>query len=293
MENILMQTKTIAVALAVASLFGCANLKEDLPSPTGRDFIVHPAGWVDTASVLFHGDAIRDAAWDMRQCQTCHGSDYDGGISGESCRTCHSNTAGPENCATCHGSVNPAPPRDLSDNESSSVPGVGAHQIHLLGGNRVSSLELACGQCHVVPASVYVAGHVDSDLPAEVVISEGLATADPTVGTGPPRYNSATITCENTFCHGNWSLEKASSPYSFAYVDSVMTGANPAVLWTGGAEQIECGTCHGTPPAGHIPAELSACGACHSEIVGTDGSIVDQVLHLDGKVNVFNTERGF
>jgi predicted CxxxxCH...CXXCH cytochrome family protein len=288
-----MRPKTIAIAFFVASLSGCAELKDDLPPPTGGEVQVHPDGYADSASAVFHGNTIRDAGWDMRECQTCHGSDYGGGVAEQSCLTCHTNISGPENCATCHGSTNPAPPRDLAENESTDLPGVGAHQVHLLGGNTVSGTNVPCSQCHVVPASVYVPGHVDTGLPAEVMMVNGLAEADPTPPGGSPSYDSQASTCANTYCHGNWSLTKASSPNQFAYTADEMSGANYSPLWTGGEDEIACATCHASPPTGHIAATLSECGGCHSNIVDPDGTIADTDLHINGKVNVFGTERPF
>jgi predicted CxxxxCH...CXXCH cytochrome family protein len=288
-----MNPKTIAIAFIVAFFPGCAELKDNLPPPTSGEIQVHPEGYADPASAVFHGNTVRDAGWDMRECQTCHGSDYSGGVAEASCRTCHESSAGPENCATCHGSTNPAPPRDLAKNESSDLPGVGAHQVHLLGGNTVSSTQLACGQCHVVPGSVYVPGHVDTDLPAEVMMSGGLAQADPTPPGGSPTYDTQTSTCASTYCHGNWSLSKASSANQFAFTADEMTGASYSPLWTGGGTEIECATCHGSPPTGHVAATLSECGGCHSGIVDPDGSISNTELHMNGKVNVFGTERPF
>jgi hypothetical protein len=288
-----MYKKTIVLVIAAATLSGCAELKDSLPPPTGGEVQVHPEGYADPASAVFHGNTVRDAGWDMRQCQTCHGSDYEGGVADASCRTCHENSAGPENCATCHGSTNPAPPRDLAKNESSDLPGVGAHQVHLVGGNTVSSTILACSQCHVVPASVYVSGHVDTDLPAEVMMSGGLAQADPTPFGGSPAYDYQSLVCASTFCHGNWSLSKASSANQFAYTADEMTGSHYSPFWTGGGNEIECATCHGSPPTGHIAATLSECGGCHSDIVDPDGTISDTKLHINGKVNVFGTERPF
>ncbi len=288
-----MRSKTIALAFIVASLSGCAELRDDLPPPTEGALQVHPEGWIDAESASFHGDLIRSSSWDMRECQTCHGSDYDGGVSDVSCRTCHTNSVGPENCATCHGSTNPAPPRDLSENESSDLPGVGAHQVHLTGGEDVSSLQVPCSQCHIVPSSVYVSGHLDSDPPAEVIIRGGLAEADPTVSTGQPVYDYQLNTCGNVFCHGNWSLSKSSSPYPDAYADATISGDNYAPVWTGDGTQIECGTCHGLPPAGHVAATLDSCGTCHSNIVGSDGKIADMSKHINGRVDVFDTQRPF
>jgi len=288
-----MRSKTIALAFIVALLSGCAELNDDLPPPTEAKVEVHPDGWVDTASTSFHGDFIQNSSWDMQQCQTCHGADYYGGVSGVSCRECHANSAGPENCATCHGGVNPAPPRDLSEHASSTFPGVGAHQVHMSGGSEVSNLKVPCGQCHVVPGSVYVPGHVDSDLPAEVTINGGVAEADPSVTTGQPAYDYQANTCGNVFCHGNFSLSMASSPNPFGYVDSTISGNNYSPLWTGDESQIACGTCHNLPPTGHIEATLDACGGCHSNIVASDGTIADKQKHINGMVDVFGTQRPF
>jgi predicted CxxxxCH...CXXCH cytochrome family protein len=290
-----MRPKTIALTFIVAGFWGCAELKDDLPPPTGTRANVHPEGWVDSASVAFHGNAIRETAWDVRQCQTCHGSDYSGGVVEVSCLTCHTNKAGPENCATCHGSANAAPPRDLSKNETTDFPGVGAHQVHLLGGDNVSSLTVACGECHSVPGSVYMAGHIDSDLPAEVVISGGLAGADPTGSFGAPAYDFQSVTCQSVFCHGAWSLDKASSPYPDSYAGDVMEGNNYAPTWTGGEDQATCGTCHGLPPTGHVAAEPTECGnaGCHPGVVDPDGVIDDVQLHINGRVNVNDADRPF
>jgi predicted CxxxxCH...CXXCH cytochrome family protein len=165
-----------------------------------------------------------------------------------------------------------------------------------VGSGSVSDLVLACGQCHVVPVSVYAPGHLDSDLPAEVVISGGLAGPKPKDQFDVPEYDAGTTTCGNTFCHGAWSLSKASAPAfaQFAYTQDVMNGSNDSPTWTGGGDEIECGTCHGLPPDGHVSADLDDCGFCHSGTVSPEGMIVDVKLHMNGKVNtIFAPERPF
>jgi len=253
----------------------------------------HATGWTDPAANGFHGKFIRGASWDMRSCQSCHGVLYDGGSTGVSCRTCHTESSGPENCATCHGSTNPAPPRDLSGNTATSAHGVGAHQRHFVGGGTVSSYTLACSECHNVPASVYSAGHVDTPLPPEVAIRGPLAFADTSDVPGPRSYNFDSLKCANTFCHGNWSLDSTTARFPGVYTASKMLGANRFVKWTGGPAEAACGTCHGTPPTGHQLFQLSECGACHDQIVNTSGKIADKVRHMNGKVNVFGQEWDF
>jgi predicted CxxxxCH...CXXCH cytochrome family protein len=282
------------VLISAAILWtGCTDLKNGLPAPVDPGVQAHEGSWVDKTSPSFHGAAIRNANWDMRSCKTCHGSGYDGGTSAVSCGKCHTDVGGPENCSTCHGTSNPAPPRDLSGNSSTSARGVGAHQRHVMGSGVTSSYLAMCNNCHVVPGAIYATGHVDTKGPAEVVLSGSLTTADPTGVPGPPAYNADSLSCSNTFCHGNWSIRKATSPYELWYSDTVMTGRNRSVRWTGGSAEVACGTCHGSPPTGHVSASLSTCGVCHQGIVNNAGIITDKVRHMNGKINVFGTERDF
>ena len=187
---------------------------------------------------------------------------------------------------------------------ASSAPGIGAHAKHVLGGSLAP--KVWCYECHTVPTSVYTAGHVDSDLPAEVPMNGPLArTASD--GIDPvPAHDFGTLTCANTYCHGNWRTRKSDSPNQFAYMDSVMTGANASPIWTGGSGEAKCGTCHHTipdPPAaadslmyipqGHIPQPNISCGNCHLGVVDDEGKIADRTLHINGKINVFGLERSF
>jgi predicted CxxxxCH...CXXCH cytochrome family protein len=61
-------------------------------------------------------------------------------------------------------------------------------------------------------------------------------------------------------------------------------------VWTGGASQAACGTCHGTPPGGSHPivtGGLPACNTCHSQTVDANGNIIPPASggkHLDGIV---------
>ena len=284
----------LAAFAGLAALGGCADVKEGVPVPTDSDINVHPSGWKSPSSDHFHGKAIASMGWDMRSCQQCHGGTYDGGISGVSCKSCHTSDTGPENCATCHGSSTAnSPPEDLAGNTATSSPGVGAHQVHVLGGAK--SLALWCADCHTVPGGVYDAGHVDSDLPAEVPM-EGARARVPTDGIVPsPVHDPVALTCSNVYCHGNWKSRRSDAPLDrqFVYMDSVISGNNVSQVWTGGPPQAACGTCHNLPPAGHIPAPVSACGGCHTGVVDAAGIIVNKALHINGKINYAGTDRPF
>ncbi|HWP83182.1 MAG TPA: CxxxxCH/CxxCH domain-containing protein [Bacteroidota bacterium] len=275
-------------AMCLVFVAACSELRDDLPSASSAERKIHPAGWKDTASGEFHGTAVRQAKWEMKSCQSCHGQNYRGGVSGISCTTCHTDAGGPESCSTCHGSTNPAPPRDISKNTATSARGVGAHQTHIRGTTRAANA--VCTDCHKVPSSTYEAGHLDSELPAEVEFL-GFRSSKSTTGF-TPTYSSATGTCSNNYCHGNF------------------TNGNPtnAVTWSGFASTAAaCGTCHGDPNKatlaeralpktsanGGTHPDLTNCSTCHGDVVNASLSFVNPSKHINGKLNVFGTERDF
>jgi predicted CxxxxCH...CXXCH cytochrome family protein len=142
---------------------------------------------------------------------------------------------------------------------------------------------------------LYAPGHVDTPPPAEVAFNDTLARL--TTGDGTfmpnPSYNTTTVTCANTYCHGKWELKKSSSLYAYIFTDSVIVGAAAAPSWTGGASAAACGSCHGLPPTGHLSFPLNSCTNCHSGVVNGSGQIINQALHINGKANVFGSERSF
>jgi predicted CxxxxCH...CXXCH cytochrome family protein len=253
----------------------------------------------------FHGAFIRLAGWDMRFCGDCHGTAYDGGRTGVSCRTCHAGVSGPENCTTCHGGANNAPPRDLNNNTVRSARAVGAHQVHVLGTARARAL--ICTECHAVPATVYTAGHVDTPSPAEVQFTRELAqtvtnepgTADYDASlplfTPSPSYSGGALTCATTYCHGAFKNGNAEN----APVWNDTTGTDAA-----------CGTCHGdvtrltlaerarpkSSAEGGTHTTSTNCSGCHADVVSGSGNsirISNAALHINGRLNVFGSERDY
>src|SRR5512140_1912536 len=283
-----MRTKALLPLLVCAGVLlvwdGCAKLQDTPPEAVAPGITVHPPGWSDPASPNFHGKSIAGNNWDMRECKTCHGQTYAGGAVGVSCLTCHTKAAGPENCTTCHGGVNSAPPKDVSGNTATTAIGVGAHQVHLVGPRTLSNTMINCSDCHHVPDSVYQAGHLDSPLPAEVVINNPLSKT-PTGGITPnPAFDYNTGSCKNTYCHGNWRLPKQGTAYSYVYNDTAkaLSGNNFAPVWNAGSPEAACGTCHGSVtsqgpsavPAGHRYSSLTGCSAsfCHPGVVDSTGT---------------------
>jgi len=141
-------------------------------------------------------------------------------------------------CAGCHGDA--ASASRLS----------GAHEKHVAAGGPA----LACGECHVVPASVSSPGHADGE--ADVVFGER-------AGGAAARWDAAAATCA-VACHGS------------------LDGAAAKPVWTGGAGSLACGSCHGIPPAAPHTASTQ-CGSCHP---GYTSTTVVAALHRNGNVDV-------
>jgi len=185
-----------------------------------------------------------------------------------------------------------APPKSVAGETATTVPAVGAHNAHLTYGNALESV--ACVECHNVPSVWNGPGHIDPAR-AEVVFNGtlgGKVTGDGT-NVPAPAYSAGTNGCSGTYCHGNWVVRKETAPpeYAFAYADSVIRGGNFTPVWTGGSTQAACGaSCHTLPPQGHL-ASGPTCNGCHSGVVDANNIILDPTLHINGKVNVFGTER--
>ena len=214
-------------------VIGCA---EDRARGGGGSDGIHGPGVLTPTAPDFHGAVLRDHGWDFAECQACHGDDLGGGITGVSCLGCHDD--GPTSCATCHDQTS------------------GSHAAHL------GTAAVPCAECHVVPTRwddeghVRVAGRRD-DAPAEVVLG-ALAARDlvPPRRPAPPSYDAATQTCAGVYCHGATLGDAA----------ALVT----APRW-GQPDAATCRSCHGAPPAGHVPS--ARCDSCHRGAVHIDAMI--------------------
>jgi len=297
----------ISVIIAALFLSGCSELKNESQAVNPVFVYVHPDGFQSPSSPEFHGTAIQNAGWEMRNCRQCHGGSYTGN-NAISCVSagCHVDANGtpksPEACNTCHGAfsalasdtVSWAPPRSLAGDTAETVRGVGAHQYHLNTAFMDLSEPVACNSCHHVPSSVYVPGHFDSPLPAPVFFAGQLATTPSEGITPPPSYDTQSLRCNNTYCHGNWQLQESLAPsqFQFAYADTVISGSNFSPQWTGGDSQDACGTCHGLPPTGHLDFQTS-CTNCHYLDPAKQGGRLDKTIHINGKIDLYGQEYSF
>jgi predicted CxxxxCH...CXXCH cytochrome family protein len=193
---------------------------------------------------------------------------------------------GTGSCTTCHGSGdNPAPPRDLAGNTDTSFVTVGAHQAHLTA-SRISG-PVACSACHVVPTSVASPGHVDHDPPATLKFSGAAVAYGAT-----PSWDRTAMTCSATWCHGDGGSKFPAGT----------TGTTSQPVWTKGASQVYCGSCHAVPmgqdplhPDPNHPKgqQLGDCYKCHSATVDPGGNIIVSgppgarvSTHINGVVDV-------
>ena len=247
----------------------------------------HPAGWLTPASLDFH--AIQVNSRGPAYCQTCHAFQPPAQVTTVVCSTCHNGTLASNlaTCTGCHGgtdSTTGAPPRATWGNQADAVR-VGAHTSHLAGTHALSN-PVACGECHVVPADAFSAGHVDQ--PTATLTWGALATT----GGASPTWTRGSATCAASYCHGS-TLPTGTGTFNRTPVWTTVDGS-----------QITCGTsCHGSPPPtgttiGVDPAHVwhvtaaagphQACTVCHANIPNAAGTaIVTPALHVNGAVNAY------
>jgi len=240
----------------------------------------HGPAWMDQAGPSFHAYS---ANLGLTGCRSCHATDLSGGIAGVACGSCHDAglPAGVAswrvNCVMCHGGTDNrtgAPPRATWGRSSDPVR-VGAHTAHVAGSALAPAFD--CGLCHLKPADALAAGHIDA--PTAGVTFAGLAL-DPTAGSPAAAWDRPSATCSNTYCHGA----------------TLGGGSLKTPVWTSGASQAACGTCHGAPPPSPHPSldtNLRSCNICHNKTVDVDGNVIPPAaggLHLDGLVEATGHE---
>ncbi|MFO0729209.1 MAG: CxxxxCH/CxxCH domain-containing protein [Myxococcota bacterium] len=263
--------------MTFGALARTGNLNPDLTGSTCNNTYCH--------GVSLPGGTHKNPSWTegAQACDACHGmpppDTNHGNGTATQCEACHTDTAGRNHtiinaskhingvvetaaaCDSCHGqSGNSAPPRDL--NGQSTGPKVGVHAAHM---SPTISAAVACGDCHLVPATYASPGHADTPPPAEVSLI-GRARLDGAA----PTYVPATETCNNTYCHG-----------------TTLQGGATSVVWsdTSGTQRA-CTACHGMPPAtpAHNGQGPNSCQSCHADVAGAGQTIIAPSLHVDGVV---------
>lgn len=116
---------------------GCADLKENLSTPA--EINVHGEGILNPASNNFHGKIIAANNNVLKDCQTCHATNFRGGTTGSSCLTCHKHGTGIQDTSSTdfHGKVIASHGWSMKDCQA-------CHGTDFSGGITKSS----CNTCH-------------------------------------------------------------------------------------------------------------------------------------------------
>ena len=87
-----MKLKYGMILALLVLLTACLEKKEILSVST------HPSGWMIQSSDNFHGKAVESSIIKSESCQSCHGTQYDGGTSQVSCydAKCHATYPHPD-----------------------------------------------------------------------------------------------------------------------------------------------------------------------------------------------------
>ncbi len=266
---------------------GCSQLDTD--AVLAPELGIHPSGWGDTLDLQnpnFHAQYIQaNKLWNLVGCRSCHGTDYTGGNTGVSCRTCHTSSSGPQSCRLCHGGVSghANPPKALNGDTSTTSLGVGAHMVHLY--NTRWSAQVVCEECHTDFNGFDDPLHIGPMPDGIAEINFGPLAHD-TIN-GPirpdPMWNRSAATCSSVYCHGTFK----------------QGNINFSPTWTNG-NSVVCGSCHGdavtmnpTPRDTNgvfIPPHFSfmtrnSCYVCHTSVINSQGQFINKDLHINGELN--------
>ncbi|UCH61810.1 MAG: CxxxxCH/CxxCH domain-containing protein [Fidelibacterota bacterium] len=246
--------------------------------------IPHPplAEYIDPSHDNYHGRIFWLNNWDFSSCQACHGQNLEGGVVESACSNtaCHTASGGIFACDNCHNTQANDSFIDVRNQTGTDLVTVGTHTSHYTHPDSLT-VNIDCASCHLIPDSVWAEGHIDETPYAEVPF--GIPTTADSTFTLSWDRNSAT--CSNSYCHGNFRFEKATSSNIWIYADSLIVGNNQTVTWTDTlTAENRCATCHSYPPTGHL--QLSACGDCHTSVAGEDHlSIIDTQKHINGRAD--------
>jgi predicted CxxxxCH...CXXCH cytochrome family protein len=164
-------------------------------------------------------------------------------------------------CTSCHG--NPPP------NAAARYAGVSeATSPHLKHAGKGANYGFDCNECH--KGNSHGNGSFQDVFLDKSGISAGTAAS----------YNGTIRTCSTLYCHSNGS--------------SVATGLTPAgsVVW--GSNKLDCGGCHGNPPAyaNNTPKANNhgshpfGCQTCHAATTGDGLTIANRSRHVNGSYDL-------
>ncbi|HBQ16867.1 MAG TPA: hypothetical protein DEF51_38960 [Myxococcales bacterium] len=224
------------------------------PDDTGA---VHPVGWTDPRSAVFHGAELRREGWTrmlddrtIGACSSCHEARPDRGPAAPGatpCASCHRDEGAERACSTCHGQPGrPFPPRDPCFHPAETG---GAHSSHFEAG-------VSCAVCHGERRVEELGSSSHGDGEVQVALDASVA--------GPgARWDPGTRTCALT-CHDRGGAGEV------------------APSWEQDLE-LDCASCHLSPPELHY---AGGCDDCHAESNADGTALVPGPLHANGRVDL-------
>jgi hypothetical protein len=217
---------------------------------------VHKEGIVDTASVNFHGKYLfKDG---LKDCSSCHGTDFKGGIQSPACTTCHTTLS-----AHKEGIVDPNSPNFHGKYELTNgfAPCQKCHGDNFQG----SVTSPSCSNCHK-SIDVHKTGIVDvnsANFHGKYALKSGLADCSSCHG---PDFSGGSQSPKCTDCHSSIAVHKT------GYKDSNSPdfhGKNQLAK-----DFTACKTCHGDNFQGGLNSP--SCSTCHASIDVHKSGITDQ-----------------
>jgi hypothetical protein len=230
---------------------GCGSSTAN-PDATNSAEGQHSSGWLPAGHMIA-------AQKDLSSCAECHGSAYDGGISGVSCTQCHL------------GDKSSVHPLDWVDQILIK------HGAYVGSSGTTSHGNTACANinCHGADLS----GVTDSGPSCTSCHMGGVSSAHPSTWTSASVSHRDYVLlnpgdlpkCANAACHGS----------NFAGV----TGSGPSCTSCHSETYYDCTSCHGQPPATgkhvfHVSSENKTCVDCHQ---------LTSALHDNGTVNLVSS----
>jgi hypothetical protein len=262
-----------------------------------RDGIVNMASLINSGTYSKGTSFVQNASDTMGTCNNteCHGivSDMWGTNLGQydTCTKCHgTKMANPATWQTAPGGGGV----DTEGDTETTDPQVGAHYEHLaVPLNTAGGITAECETCHLKPATVFAAGHIDNGAPADMTYNDFVKNYGSLT---PSRTGDV---CNNTYCHGN-NLP-GGSPKAMGNAPGWLDSG----YLTGTDMDHDCAQCHGFPPKNYSgehegmttgAGKTAACDICHpilNDPVDDNESgwklgnaFNDQKKHIDGKVDV-------
>lgn len=211
----------------------------------------HKEGWNNPANSGYHGAYLAGKAYKLEECQTCHGSNFQGGDGKAACNTCHASYPhvtgfkNDQNSAQFHGTTLKSAGYDLSGCSA-------CHGADFQGGTSKQS----CFKCHTsYPHNSAWLNPADSRYHGAYVAGKSYQLAECQACHGSNFQGgdgkSSCYTCHSSYPHSS-AFKNETSAAQFHGVQ----------LKAGGYALTACAACHGADYKGGTSGK--SCYTCHS-----------------------------